>query len=79
MFFLITGIVLIAMTLTIFPFEKLPKALTMLQFTFRLITFTSFFFAFIVAVNFGVLIKNFKTLDVIVLLTISILLLVPYK
>lgn len=79
MFFLITGIVLIAMTLTIFPFEKLPKALTMLQFTFRLFTFTSFFFAFIVAVNFGVLIKNFKTLDVIVLLTISILLLVPYK
>lgn len=79
MFFLITGIVLIAMTLTIFPFEKLPKALTMLQFTFRLFTFTSFFFAFVVATNFAILIKNFKTLDIVVLLTISILLLVPYK
>lgn len=79
MFFLITGIVLIGMTLKIFPFEKLPQALTMLQFTFRLFTFTSFFFAFVVATNFAILIKNFKTLDIVVLLTISVLLLVPYK
>lgn len=79
MFFLITGIVLIGMTLKIFPFEKLPQALTILQFTFRLFTFTSFFFAFVVATNFAILIKNFKTLDIVVLLTISILLLVPYK
>lgn len=79
MFFLITGIVLIGMTLKIFPFEKLPQAITMLQFTFRLFTFTSFFFAFVVATNFAILIKDFKTLDIVVLLTISILLLVPYK
>lgn len=79
MFFLIAGIVLIGMTLKIFPFEKLPQALTMLQFTFRLFTFTSFFFAFVVATNFVILIKDFKTLDIVVLLTISILLLVPYK
>lgn len=79
MFFLITGVILIGMTLSIFPFEKLPQALTMLQFTFRLFTFTSFFFAFVVATNFAILIKNFKTLDIVVLLTISVLLLVPYK
>lgn len=79
MFFLIAGIILIGMTLSIFPFEKLPQALTMLQFTFRLFTFTSFFFAFVVATNFVILIKNFKTLDIVVLLTISILLLLPYK
>lgn len=79
MFFLITGVILIGMTLSIFPFEELPQALTMLQFTFRLFTFTSFFFAFVVATNFAILIKNFKTLDIVVLLTISILLLVPYK
>lgn len=79
MFFLITGVILIGMTLSIFPFEKLPQALTMLQFTFRLFTFTSFFFAFVVATNFAILIKNFKTLDIVVPLTISILLLVPYK
>lgn len=79
MFFLITGVILIGMTLKIFPFEKLPQALTILQFTFRLFTFTSFFFAFVVATNFAILIKDFKTLDIVVLLTISILLLVPYK
>lgn len=79
MFFLITGVILIGMTLSIFPFEELPQALTMLQFTFRLFTFTSFFFAFVVATNFAILIKNFKTLDIVILLTISVLLLVPYK
>ena len=79
MFFLITGVILIGMTLSIFPFERLPQALTMLQFTFRLFTFTSFFFAFVVATNFAILIKNFKTFDVVVLLTISVLLLLPYK
>ncbi len=79
MFFLIAGIILIGMALSIFPFEKLPQALTMLQFTFRLFTFTSFFFAFVVATNFAILIKDFKTLDIVVLLTISVLLLVPYK
>lgn len=79
MFFLITGVILIGMTLSIFPFERLPQALTMLQFTFRLFTFTSFFFAFVVATNFAMLIKNFKTFDIVVLLTISVLLLVPYK
>lgn len=79
MFFLITGVILIGMTLSIFPFERLPQALTMLQFTFRLFTFTSFFFAFVVATNFAMLIKNFKAFDIVVLLTISVLLLVPYK
>ena len=79
MFVLFAGLILIGMTLSIFPFEKLPQALTMLQFTFRLFTFTSFFFAFVVATNFVILIKNFKTLDIVVLLTISVLLLVPYK
>lgn len=77
--FLILGLILIVMSLTIFPFEKLPGILTMIQFTFRLFEFTSFFFAFIAAVNYGVLIKNFRIRDVLVLSTIAILLLIPYN
>ena len=67
------------MTLTIFPFEKLPNMLTMLQFTFRLFEFTSFFFAIVAAINYGLLIKNFSLKDILVLSTIIILLLIPYK
>ncbi len=77
--FLVIGIILTIMTLNIFPFEKLPSILTMIQFTFRLFEFTAFFFSLIAAVNYGVLIKNFKIKDVIVLTTLTALLIIPYK
>ena len=74
----ILGIVLTIMTLKIFPFEKLPGAFTMIQFTFRLFEFTSFFFAIISAVNFWILIKNFNIRDVIIISLIACLLTTIY-
>jgi len=65
-FSIIASIVLLIMTLNIFPFEHLPSTLKMLQFTFRLLEFTSFFLAFVVAVNFEKLIKNIKYKDIII-------------
>lgn len=77
--FLIFGIILTIMTLTFFPFEKLPSIFKMIQFTFRLYEFTALFFAFVAGINYGIIIKNFKIFDVIVLAVISTLLLIPYK
>lgn len=77
--FLIFGIILTIMTLTFFPFEKLPSIFKMIQFTFRLYEFTAFFFAFVAGINYEIIIKNFKIFDVIVLAVISTLLLIPYK
>ena len=77
--FLTFGIILIIMTLTFFPFEKLPSVFKMIQFTFRLYEFTAFFFAFVAGINYGIIIKNFKIFDVIVLAVISTLLLIPYN
>lgn len=77
--FLIFGIILTIMTLTFFPFEKLPSIFRMIQFTFRLYEFTAFFFAFVAGINYGIIIKNFKIFDVTVLAVISTLLLVPYN
>ena len=73
------GIILTIMTLTFFPFEKLPSIFRMIQFTFRLYEFTAFFFAFVAGINYGIIIKNFKIFDVTVLAVISTLLLVPYN
>lgn len=73
------GIILTIMTLTFFPFEKLPSIFKMIQFTFRLYEFTAFFFAFVAGINYGIIIKNFKIFDVIVLTIISTLLLIPYN
>lgn len=73
-FLLGIGIVCIIMSLRFFPFEHLPSVLKMIQFTFRLLEFSSFCFAFLAAVNYSVLIKNFSMKDAITLSTIAFLL-----
>lgn len=68
LFSLIIGIICLIMTLKIFPFEKLPAILKMLQFSFRLLEFSSFFLAFVVAVNIAVVSKKIKISDVTIIL-----------
>lgn len=79
LYMLIMGIILSFMTLKIFPFEKLPKILKMIQFTFRLLEFTGFFFAFVASINIWITVKNFKLKEVLVILIILSLLTIPYK
>ena len=62
------------MTLNIFPFEKMPSLLKMIQFSFRLLEFTGFFTAFIVAVNLECLFKELKYKHII-LITIVLMIL----
>ena len=76
-FSLMAGIISIMITFKWFPFEKLPSILKMLQFPFRMLEFSSFFLAFVVSINYGIIIKNFKIKDLIVLSSITILLVVP--
>lgn len=78
LFMLISGIICAIMTLKIFPFEHLPKTLKMLQFTFRLLEFTSFFFAVVGAINIGVLSKNLEIKEVLILLILMILVTIPF-
>lgn len=76
-FLLIAGIMCIIFSLRIFPFEKLPSILKMIQFTFRLLEFSTFFFAVVAAINYSLIIKNFGIKDVLFLLFIATLLLYP--
>ena len=62
-FSLIAGLTCTIMTLKIFPFEHLPAILKMLQFSFRLLEFSSFFFAFVCAVNAYILIEKIKNIE----------------
>ena len=73
-FSLASIVILLIMTLDIFPFEKLPSTLKMIQFTFRLLEFTSFFTSFVVAVNISKLIKGFKYKHIILVLIINMVL-----
>lgn len=76
-FSLVTGIVSIIMTLKVFPFEKLPSILKMLQFSFRMLEFSSFFLNLVAAINYVVIINKFKMKDVLVLTSILVLLTIP--
>ena len=61
-FSLVMACICIIMTLKIFPFEYLPSILKMLQFSFRLLEFSSFFLAFVISVNFTILMKLYYKL-----------------
>ena len=73
-FSLISGLICITMTLKIFPFEDLPSILKMLQFSFRMLEFSSFFLAIVASINFAYLIKTVKYKDILVLMIILMLL-----
>ncbi len=75
---LIAGLVCAFMTLQIFPFEYMPSLFKMIQFSFRLLEFSSFFFSFVVAVNFGILVKKIKYKDVVFVLVILMILTCTY-
>jgi len=55
------GIISLVMTLSIFPFQKLPEILKLLQFRFRMLEFVALFFSFIAAINFRTATKRSKT------------------
>lgn len=78
-FMLVTGIACLVMTLKIFPFEYMPKVLKMIQFSFRLLEFTSFFFAFIVAINIGIISKKIELKETLIILTVLMILTIPYS
>lgn len=77
LFSLIGGIVCVIMTLKIFPFEYLPSILKMIQFSYRLLEFSSFFFAFVVAVNAKLVIRKIKYRDIAIILILLILISIP--
>ena len=78
-FSLIRGFICIILYLRIFPFEKMPSILKMIQFTYRFLGFASFFLIWIAAINYATVIKNFKMRDVFVLVLIAVLLIIPLK
>lgn len=51
--FIIFGLVSIVMTLKLFPFEYLPNSLKMIQFTWRMMEFATFFFSIAAGLGFA--------------------------
>lgn len=71
--FLILGFLSIFMSTKYFPWQIFNEKVSIIQFTWRMLVFSDFFFAIICAINMENIIKKTKITDVIVISTIAIL------
>ena len=76
-FFLIMGIICVVLTMDFVPFEKFPGFMTMMQFSFRLLEFSSFFLSVIAALNLGLCFKELGMAALVIILLVTADLLIP--
>ena len=75
--FLIFGIICVTLTMDFIPFEKFPGFMKMMQFSFRLLEFSTFFITVIVSLNYGLSFKKFTYFPLIVIICVMADLLIP--
>ena len=71
-FFLISGLLCLWMSTKYFPWKFLPEELTIIQFPWRMMMMSSFFFSIICAINMYVLIKKINIKDVAIISSIAV-------
>ena len=79
LFFLICGFLTMFMTTKIFPWTIVPNIFRLIQFPWRLLEFTSFFFAIVAAINMGAVIKKFSLKDSLIIIIIATVYIVALK
>lgn len=66
-FFLVSGLVCVWMSTKYFPWKILPNSCYIIQFPWRMLLFSSFFFAIVTSINMTILIRKFNGRDVFVI------------
>ena len=79
LFFLICGIVTMIMATKLFPWNIMPSTLRLIQFPWRCLAFTSFFFAIVAAINMGAVIKKFSLKDSLIIIVIALVYIIALK
>ena len=72
-FFLVVGLFSTFMATKYFPWKLLGESFSFIQFAWRMLEISCFCFSVVCAINLGIVIKNFKFLDSIVIISISVL------
>ncbi len=72
-FFLIAGVFSLWMCTKYFPWKFLPQEMCIIQFPWRCLMMTGFFFSPVCAINIYTLVKKFNTKDVAIISIISII------
>ena len=71
-FFLLIGVLSTFMATKYFPWKWLGEKASFIQFAWRMLEISSVCFSLVCAINLGIVIKNFKFVDVIVLGSIAV-------
>ena len=71
-FFLLSGIFCMWMSTKYFPWKLLPEEFSIIQFPWRMLMMTSFFFSIVCAINMFILIKKFDFKDVAIIASIGV-------
>lgn len=72
-FFLIVGILSTFMATKYFPWKLLGNKVSFIQFAWRMLEISCFCFSIVCSINLGIVIKNFKYIDAIVLGFIAVI------
>lgn len=72
-FFFIVGILSTFMATKYFPWKIFGNKLSMIQFAWRMMEISCFCFSIVCSINLGIIIKNFKFIDAIVLGVIAVI------
>lgn len=72
-FFLVVGLFSTFMATKYFPWKILGESFSFIQFAWRMLEISCFCFSVVCAINLGIVIKNFKFIDSIVLIVVSVL------
>lgn len=72
-FLLVIGILSCFMATKYFPWKLFGESISMIQFPWRMLTISCFCFSIISAINLGIVIKNFKFIDCLVLCSVAVL------
>lgn len=70
--FFIFGLISTIMTLKIFPFEYLPSTLKMIQFPWRMMEFSSFFFSVVAGTGFAMLLNRNRKKEIYIVIFLMI-------
>jgi len=73
LFFLISGIACIWMSTKYFPWKILPNSFYIIQFPWRMLLFSTFFFAVVCTINMSIVIRKFNIKDVFIIAIICLI------
>jgi len=78
-FFLVIGVLSTFMATKYFPWKWLGNSISFIQFPWRMLEISGFCFSIICAINVGIVIKNFKFIDALILGIVVLLYIIALK